>query len=163
MADAAPKPREAVATAPPKRSSFKATLAQALVITLLAAAAGAASEALRPPERTEPEKGGGAAVVAAPASNLVDLPPIVTNLAAPRDTWIRLESSIVIDAKATPHPDVIGGEIAADLLAYLRTLSLRDIEGPIGLQNVRQDLNDRAVVRSGGKVSELLIRTLVVQ
>jgi hypothetical protein len=31
------------------------------------------------------------------------------------------------------------------------------------LQNIRQDLNERALIRSGGKVTELIIRTLVVQ
>jgi flagellar FliL protein len=99
-----------------------------------------------------------------PASaSLFDMPPIVTNLGAPRDTWIRLEASIVFDAKELPHPDVMAGEIAGDELAYLRTVSLSQIEGPIGLQNIRQDLNERASIRSGGKVAELIIRTLVVQ
>ena len=98
-----------------------------------------------------------------PTARLFDMPPIVTNLGEPRDTWIRLEASIVFDAKALPHPEVIAGEIAGDELAYLHTVALTQIEGPIGLQNVRQDLNERAVIRSGGKVTELIIRTLVVQ
>ena len=100
----------------------------------------------------------------APAdAGLFDMPPIVTNLGAPQDTWIRLEASIVYDAKALPHPEVTAGEIAGDELAYLRTVTLAQIEGPIGLQNIRQDLNERASIRSGGKVTELIIRTLVVQ
>ena len=98
-----------------------------------------------------------------PTASLFDMPPIVTNLGEPRDTWIRLEASIVFDAKALPHPEVIAGEIAGDELAYLHTVALTQIEGPIGLQNVRQDLNERAVIRSGGKVTELIVRTLVVQ
>jgi flagellar FliL protein len=91
------------------------------------------------------------------------MPPIVTNLGAPKDTWIRLEASIVFDAKTIPHPETLADEIASDELAYLRTVSLSQIEGPIGLQNIRQDLNERAAIRSNGKVSELIIRTLVVQ
>ena len=96
-------------------------------------------------------------------ADLFDLPPIITNLAAPTDTWIRLEVSIVFDAKDVPHPEVLGGEIAGDLLAYLRTLTVVQLEGPIGLQNLRQDLSERVAVRSAGKVTELIIRTLVVQ
>jgi flagellar FliL protein len=90
-------------------------------------------------------------------------PPIVTNLGSPSDIWIRLEGSIVFDARAMPRPEVTGGEIASDILAYLRTVKLSDIEGPIGLQNIRQDLNERAAIRSSGKVTEFVIRTLVVQ
>ena len=91
------------------------------------------------------------------------MPPIVTNLGAPQDTWIRLEGSIVFDPKALPHPEAVAGRLGEDILAYLRTLSLKQLEGPIGLANIRQDLTERAATRSGGKVQEFVIRTLVVQ
>ena len=94
---------------------------------------------------------------------IVDLPPIVTNLGAPQDIWVRLEGSIVFDPRALPHPEVVAGKIGDDILAYLRTVSLRQLEGPIGLENIRQDLNERAATRSDGKVREFVIRTLVVQ
>ena len=96
-------------------------------------------------------------------STIVDLPPIVTNLGAPQDTWIRLEGSIIFDPKTLPHPEAVAGQIGDDVLAYLRTVSLRQLEGPIGLENIRQDLNERAATRSGGKVRAFVIRTLVVQ
>jgi flagellar FliL protein len=57
----------------------------------------------------------------------------------------------------------VAGQIADDVLAYLRTGSLHQLEGPIGLENIRQDLNERAATRSGGKVQAFVIRTLVVQ
>ena len=163
MANAAAEPNAVADAAPPAKSSVKSALAQLLLVTLLAGGGGAAFETLRPPDKPAADKSVGSPSAAPLGATLVDLPPIVTNLAAPQDTWIRLEGSVVLDATGTPHPDVVVGEIAADLLAYLRTLTLRDVEGPIGLQNVRQDLSDRAAIRSGGKASELLIRTLVVQ
>jgi len=89
------------------------------------------------------------------------MPPIVTNIGSPKDTWIRLEASIVFDAKTVQHPETLAEDIAGDELAYLRTVALAQVEGPIGLENIRQDLNERAAIRSGGKVSELVIRTLV--
>lgn len=94
---------------------------------------------------------------------VLDLPAIVTNLGDPPDVWIRLEASIVIDGKELPHAELLAGEIASDFLDYLRTLSLRRLEGQVGLQDLKQELTERAHARSGGKVSEILIRTLVVQ
>jgi flagellar FliL protein len=91
------------------------------------------------------------------------LSPIVTNLGAPQDTWVRLESSIVFDPKTLLHPEAVASQIGDDILAYLRTVSLHQLEGPIGLENIRQDLNERAATRSGGKVHALVIKTLVVQ
>ena len=99
----------------------------------------------------------------AQASTIVDLPPIVTNLGAPQDTWVRLEGSIIFDPKTLPHPEAVASQIGDDVLAYLRTVSLHQLEGPIGLENIRQDLNERAATRSGGKVHAFVIRTLVVQ
>ena len=130
----------------------------------LALCAGAAFEALRPAPAAGPDK-----AVETPASapvgtaTIVDLPPIVTNLGAPQDTWVRLEGSIIFDSKTLAHPEALAGQIGDDVLAYLRTVSLRQLEGPIGLENIRQDLNERAATRSGGKVRAFVIRTLVVQ
>ena len=104
-----------------------------------------------------------ASAPAAQPSTIVDLPPIVTNLGAPQDTWVRLEGSIIFDPKTLPHPEAVAGQIGDDVLAYLRTVSLHQLEGPIGLENIRQDLNERAATRSGGKVHAFVIRTLVVQ
>jgi len=148
---------------PASSSSIKETILATLVVTVIAAAMGALfaipPTPATPIEKSESTPGG----VVPTTAGLFEMPPIVTNLGSPQDTWIRLEASIVYDVKALPHPEAVAGEIAGDELAYLRTTTLAQIEGAVGLQNVRQDLNERAVTRSGGKVSELIIRTLVVQ
>ena len=69
--------------------------------------------------------------------------------------------------------DVVGvgllpGEQTAQLLPdlldrVLGALSAAQIEGARGLQYLREDLNERAAIRSAGKVRELIIETLVVQ
>ena len=151
-----------------KGGSTKGVLVELVLVTLIAVGAGAALSFLNPPA---PDSASASAQGSASTektcvplqSNLLDLPPIVTNLGAPADVWVRVEASIVFDPKSTQHPEVLAAEIAGDELAFLRTLSLAQLEGPIGLENVRQDLTDRASVRSGGKVSELVIRTLVLQ
>jgi flagellar protein FliL len=155
----------------PARFSLTKTIVEFLVVALIAASAGVLLASLDPPPAARTDKAANVtkAVSAkepdcgAASSNILDLPPVVTNLGAPADAFIRVEASIVFDAKATPHPEVLAAEIATDELAYLRTLSLPEIQGPIGLANLRQDLSDRAITRSGGKVSEYILRTLVVQ
>jgi flagellar protein FliL len=151
------------AAAPAGRSSkgLKGALIEFLLVALLGAGAGAGFELLRPPA-IDAEKPKEAAAPAEP-STILDLPPIVTNLGAPQDTWIRLEGSIVFDPKDLPHPDAVARKIGEDLLAYLRTVTLKQLEGPVGLQALREDLNERTATRSEGKVRELVLRTLVVQ
>ena len=146
-------------------ASLMSTMVEILLVTLIAAGAGVGFAMLGPPPAspTQDAKPVNAAVCGPPGVNLLDLPPVVTNIGSPTDTWVRMEASIVFDAKSTPHPEIMAAEIATDELAYLRTIALTQLQGPIGLENIRQDLTDRAVVRSGGKVTELVLRTLVVQ
>ena len=147
------------------RQSRGGSLIEWAIVVCLAASAGAAFEALRPapPAPDKPMQESTASAPPAQASTIVDLPPIVTNLGAPQDTWVRLEGSIIFDPKTLPHPEAVAGQIGDDVLAYLRTVTLHQLEGPIGLENIRQDLNERAATRSGGKVQAFVIRTLVVQ
>ena len=148
-----------------KESSRRGSLIEWAIVVCLAACAGAAFEALRPAATPAADKLAQSSASEPPAqpSTIVDLPPIVTNLGEPQDTWVRLEGSIIFDPKTLPHPEAVAGQIGDDVLAYLRTVSLHQLEGPIGLENIRQDLNERAATRSGGKVRAFVIRTLVVQ
>jgi flagellar protein FliL len=148
-----------------KKGSLRRSLLELAIVVLLGACGGAAFEMWRPasaPGMDKPAESH-ARAPSPQHSAIVDLPPIVTNLGSPQDTWIRLEGSIVFDPKALPHPEAVAAQIGDDVLAYLRTVSLRQLEGPIGLENIRQDLNERAATRSGGKVRAFVIRTLVVQ
>lgn len=163
-----------------KKPSFMSKLIEFLLVTLIAAGAGVSLTAMNPPPppqvsgdtpapgrlapATKPgEKTTTALACGSGGSNMIDMPPIVTNVASPADVWIRLEALMVFDAKTLPHPEVVAAEIATDELAYLHTVSVNQLQGPIGLENIRQDLRDRAFVRSRGKVTDLLIKTLVLQ
>lgn len=96
-------------------------------------------------------------------TRLKPLAPILTNLAEPRDIWIRVESSIVFDDEEIAGDDVLAAKIGEDILAYLRTVSLSQIGSPSGMQHLREDLAERAQIRSEGRVKELVIQTMVVQ
>jgi flagellar protein FliL len=158
----APAPTVVVATGAP---SLLQTVLATVVVTVMAGAMGALfavpppAPPAEPAAKSDPTPGG----VVPASSGLFEMPPIVTNIGSPKDTWIRLEAAIVFDAKTVQHPETLAEDIAGDELAYLRTVTLAQVEGPIGLENIRQDLNERASIRSGGKVSELVIRTLVLQ
>lgn len=96
-------------------------------------------------------------------TSLVKIPAVVANLASPDDVWVRIEASIIVADTEIESPDVLAGEIAEDILGYLRTLPLEQIEGPSGLLHLREDLTDRVAIRSNDRVRELIIETLVVQ
>lgn len=97
----------------------------------------------------------------APAGSvLVQLAPIVTNLAAPTEVWVRLEASLVLDEAQSQE---LSEQIHQDLLAYLRTLKMHQVEGASGYLHLKADLRERAAIRSGGHVRDVLIRTLLFE
>ncbi len=100
----------------------------------------------------------------APVTTAVrELPPVVANLTAPEGSWVRLQIAIVYNKTDAPQIDVLSSKISDDTLGYLRTLSLTQIQGANGLQHLREDLSERAAVRSEGHVKEVMIEMMVIQ
>jgi flagellar FliL protein len=91
------------------------------------------------------------------------LAPIVTNLAAPANAWVRIEAALVLEQKAALSAEPLIGAITEDILAFLRSVTARQMEGAAGLRNLREDLTERIAVRSKGLVRDIVIETLVVQ
>ncbi|MDR3462900.1 MAG: flagellar basal body-associated FliL family protein [Beijerinckiaceae bacterium] len=92
-----------------------------------------------------------------------ELSPIVTNLAQPEGAKVRLQASILFNKKEVASPTVVAAQITDDLIGYLKTLTIVQLQGGSGLQSLREDLNERVAIRSEGHVRELIIETLVVQ
>ncbi|UOK72749.1 flagellar basal body-associated FliL family protein [Ancylobacter polymorphus] len=112
----------------------------------------------KPPEPdTPPLKYAGTDVVMEP------MKAIVSNLAAPSQTFVRIEAAIIFKKDALPDPKIAIAQIRDDIMGYLRTLSLSQLEGPSGLLHLREDLTERAKLRTEGKIDELIIETMVVQ
>ena len=144
------------------RKSPRGSLIQMAVVIGLAVFAGAAFETLRPSPARAGQAGGntGQRVQRRRRSS------IAADRHQPRCAAGYVGSARgvdLFDPKTLPHPEAVASQIGDDILAYLRTVSLHQLEGPIGLENIRQDLNERAATRSGGKVHALVIKTLVVQ
>ena len=92
-----------------------------------------------------------------------ELPAVITNLAPPTSSHVRLQVAIVFTKGAIEEPGLAAAQITDDIVAFLNTLTLVKLQGASGLQNLREDLNDRAAVRTQGKVREVVIETLVVE
>ena len=117
-----------------------------------AAAAGGEGEAKKEEEGLPP--------ISTEANGVVALEPITTNLAYPSENWIRLEVALMFNGP----PDVkIAEDVHQDIMAYLRTVSLQQVEGPRGFQYLKDDLQERVDLRSEGRVSKVMFRTLVIE
>ena len=92
-----------------------------------------------------------------------NLQPLITNIMLPNDLWVRLEAAIVYDQAEVADPDLMLSEISGDLMAYLRSLTLREMQGVDGLMFVRQDMRERIGLRTKGLARDIIILTLVVQ
>jgi flagellar FliL protein len=90
------------------------------------------------------------------------LPPLITTLAT-SGAWVRLEAAMVYDSAPGKLPPTLTLEITEDMLAYLRTLTVSHIAGPSGFQHLKQDLAERALIRSEGRVEDILIQVLVFE
>jgi flagellar protein FliL len=90
------------------------------------------------------------------------LATIIANLREPAELHVRLEAVVVLEPE-TLDAAALAAKVGDDIVAYLRTVSLAEIEGPTGFQYFREDLRKRAVQIGGGKVKELLLQSFVVQ
>jgi flagellar protein FliL len=140
-----------------------------VIVTVLAAGAGvgfgfllssqlsAAVEA-EPAEKPKP--------VAKPSipegATLVHLKPLVANLAHPKDAWLRMEASLILN-EDVEGVSALSLQVADDVVAYLRTTTLAQFESASGFQNLSDDLNDRLRIRAGKDVGEFAIHGLVIE
>lgn len=98
---------------------------------------------------------------AAMSGRIVDLAPITTNLAVPDTIWIRLELSLVLD-KEPENPELVL-TIQQDIMAYIRTVKLIQVQGASGYQHLKSDILERARIRSQGLVKDVLVRTMIFE
>ena len=160
-----------------KKSSMILTIAGVAILTVLGAGGGwavgtmiapnikGAEEAQKAEEARQAEaqvKEGeqGLPHISTEANGIVQLEPITSNLAYPSENWVRLEVALLFKGQ----PDVkLAEDIHQDILAYIRTVSLQQIEGPRGFQYLRDDIQERVDLRSEGKVSKVIFRTFVIE
>ena len=162
-----------------KKPSFMSGLIGVVIVTLIAAGAGGGSafylvkqtKLAKPAEVAAPAKeapGKEAPAKEAPAAATEELvtmalPVVLTNLADPPGIFVRLEAEIVLDAKSAKTSTALASEISGDYMAYLHTLSIANFEGASSFNQFKEDLTDRAQIRSKGLVREVVVKGLVVK
>ncbi|MBV2183372.1 MAG: flagellar basal body-associated FliL family protein [Rhizobium sp.] len=170
---------QAEGTESKKKSATVMLIAAIAVLTLVAGGGGwligsmiapkvkAVEDANKAAEAAKAAKAGGEGKaeeglphVATEANGIVQLEPITTNLAYPSENWIRLEVALMFNG---PTDVKIAEDIHQDILAYLRTVSLQQIEGPRGFQYLKDDIQERVDLRSEGRVSKVMFRTFVIE
>lgn len=97
-------------------------------------------------------------------SKIVEITPIIANIGDPSTAWMRVEASLIVAGDVDEGTaKTLAATIAGDVTAYIKTVSLAQFEGASGYQALREDLNDRARVRGGAQVRELVIHGIVVE
>jgi flagellar protein FliL len=90
------------------------------------------------------------------------VPSIIADLDESTKLRARLDVSIIV-AHGTPETTTLLGEVREDVIAYLKGLTVDDIQGVRGFQNLREQLDDRARIRGRGAILGLLIGGLVLE
>ncbi|WP_296080783.1 flagellar basal body-associated FliL family protein [uncultured Agrobacterium sp.] len=121
-------------------------------------AAAGGHEAPKAEAHGEAPKGEGHGAAAGPS--LVNLDPIITNLGYPAENWVRLELALQFNGPSDP---ALVQELHQELMAYVRTVPLQQIQGPRGFQYLRDDLTEIVDLRSKGRVSKVLFKTFVIE
>lgn len=94
------------------------------------------------------------------SGTVVELQPITANIATPEDVWLRLELAVLF----SEQPDIETPEkIHQDIVAFVQTLKLYQMEGASGIRHLRQDMNELAKIRSDGKAKSVLIRAMLLE
>lgn len=99
-----------------------------------------------------------------PKESFVTIPAILTDLSSPVGAQARLEMGLVLRQQGTEKVDeaALTNQVQADTLVFLRTLELAQIEGSRGLLHLKEDLLERARLRSPAVV-DVTVRSLVVK
>jgi len=92
--------------------------------------------------------------------SIVDLPSITTNLVDPTDAWIRMELSLVFEGDSDT---MLAQDVHQDIIAYVHTMKLYNLRGGSGYQHLIEDLEERAAIRTEGRVKRVLVRSLILE
>jgi flagellar FliL protein len=92
----------------------------------------------------------------------IPVPSVIVDLGQQPPTRVRLDVSLIA-AHGTSETSSLASEVREDIIAFLKGLTVADIEGVRGFQNLREELDDRARVRGRGAILGILIGGLVLE
>lgn len=157
------------AGAPPKRSGWIATAGTVAVLTLVAAGGGwvlgtmLGAKEVAPPAADVPAAPDAPPTPAATVqSTIVPLQPVTADISSPPGTQLRLGASLVMKPGSAADANLVAAQVQADTVVFVRSLELAQVEGSRGLLHLKEDLLERARLRSPD-VEDVLINVLVVK
>jgi flagellar FliL protein len=92
----------------------------------------------------------------------IGIPSIIVDLKGEPRSRVRLDLSIVA-VHGTAETGTLKDEVREDVIAYLKGLTVADIQGVRGFQNLREQLDDRAKIRGRGAILGVLIGGFVIE
>lgn len=92
----------------------------------------------------------------------IGIPSIIVDLKGEPRSRVRLDLSLVA-VHGTAETGTLKDEVREDVIAYLKGLTVADIQGVRGFQNLREQLDDRAKIRGRGAILGLLIGGFVIE
>jgi flagellar FliL protein len=140
-------------------SGFGLTTAQAILKPALSPAGEVAAAPIDPTRADEAGRPAGSGL----KEHILPLEPLIVNIGGSAGRWLRLEASV---ASAQPFKDdreAVIAQLGEDLAGLLRSTSLAQIESPVGLEFLRDDMSDLVRLRTKGRATRLILRSLVVE
>ncbi|WCM58663.1 flagellar basal body-associated FliL family protein [Candidatus Liberibacter asiaticus] len=90
---------------------------------------------------------------------IFSLQPIITNFDSSPKDWLRLDIALI----CKDIPDKVFLEtLHQDIMAYIRTVSIKQITGAQGFRYFKEDIEERVKLRSQGFVSSVIFRTFII-
>jgi len=149
-------------------NDLKALLVAAVVLTLPAVVAGwfighhiASHNNMNAPIIVSQE-GNQAADLLLANSRVTILAPLISDLLPSEGGRVRIEIALVSRGQQPLEPELIA-DISNDFVALLRQSAASQIKGATGFMYLREDLLERAIIRSHGQISNILIPTFVIE
>lgn len=168
MAQAQDKPKDASAPSGTSAVDF-AIAAVAAVVVGIAGGGGfgyfVVPVGTAPPAKEAAESAGPPAPAAGRFPNdalEIQIPSIIVDMESQPKTRVRLDVSIIV-AHGTSESGSLKNEVREDIIAFLKGISVTDIQGVRGFQHLREQLDDRAKIRGRGAILGLLIGGLVLE
>ncbi len=153
-----------------KKTSGGITVLALIILTLLTGGVGGGFGMLISTQFLERETKKEVKVSEAPKNDIPELqmfslplPPITTNLAGSSQIWVRIECTVISPAAMAGETKSLAGRISEDIIAYLRTVTPEQLNGPGGFQHLREDLNDRVQIRTNNKATSIIIQALIIE
>jgi flagellar FliL protein len=95
---------------------------------------------------------------------VVPIQPLLVSSDGQKRHWIRLEGAIAFrQAPSKDEQPLLIKIIAEDMLSYLRTTPITQLESAAGFEFARDELSEIARVRSNGRASKFILKAMVIE